>query len=94
MPFYDITQHIQLVLRYTYLRSDDNNGLRLGRYENEIVNGRGDEYNEIYSGLNVFFYGHKLKWQTGLQYSNMKDSAGDGGDYEGWGLTTGLRVSW
>ena len=94
MPFYDITQHFQLVLRYTYLKSDDNNGVRLGRYENEIVKGRGDEYNEIYSGLNVFFYGHKLKWQTGLQYSNMKDSAGDGGEYEGWGLTTGLRVYW
>ena len=94
MPFYDITQHIQLVLRYTYLKSDDNNGLRMGRYENEIVKSRGDEYNEIYSGLNVFFYGHKLKWQTGLQYSTMKDSAGDGGEYEGWGLSTGLRVSW
>jgi len=94
MPFYDITQHIQLVLRYTYLKSDDNNGVRLGRYENEIVKGRGDEYNEIYGGLNVFFYGHKLKWQTGLQYSTMKDAADDGGDYKGWGLTTGLRVSW
>ena len=94
MPSYDITPHIQLVFRYTYLKSVDNNGVRLGRYENEIVKGRGDEYNEIYGGLNVFFYGHKLKWQTGLQYSTMKDAADDGGEYEGWGLTTGLRVSW
>lgn len=94
MPSYDITPHIQLVFRYTYLKSVDNNGVRLGRYENEIVKGRGDDYNEIYGGLNVFFYGHKLKWQTGLQYSTMKDTANDGGEYEGWGLTTGLRVSW
>jgi phosphate-selective porin OprO/OprP len=94
MPSYDITPHIQLVFRYTYLKSVDNNGVRLGRYENEIVKGRGDDYNEIYGGLNVFFYGHKLKWQTGLQYSTMKDAADDGGEYEGWGLTTGLRVSW
>jgi phosphate-selective porin OprO/OprP len=94
MPAYDITLHIQLVLRYTYLKSVDNNGVRLGRYENEIVEGRGDDYNEIYGGLNVFFYGHKLKWQTGLHHSTMKDEADDGGEYDGWGLTTGLRVSW
>jgi len=94
MPSYDISSHIQLVFRYTYLKSIDSNGVRLGRYESEIVNSRGDKYNEIYSGLNLFFYGHKLKWQTGLQYSSMKDAADDGGEYEGWGLTTGLRVSW
>ena len=94
MPFYGVSPHIQLVLRYTYLKSDDNNGVRLGRYEKEIVPGRGDEYNEIYGGLNVFFYGHKLKWQTGLQYSTMKDAADDSGAYSGWGLTTGLRISW
>ena len=94
MPFYGITPHIQLVFRYTYIKSVDDNGVRLGRYENEIVNGSGDKYNEIYGGLNVFFYGHNLKWQTGLQYSTMKDAANDGGEYAGWGLTTGLRISW
>jgi phosphate-selective porin OprO/OprP len=94
MPFYDITPRTQLVLRYTWLKSADNNGVRLGRYEREIVEGRGDEYNEIYGGLNVFFYGHKLKWQTGLQYTNMNDAADDGGAYKGWGFTTGLRLSW
>jgi phosphate-selective porin OprO/OprP len=94
MPFYDITSHFQLVLRYTWVKSADANSVRLGRYEREIVEGRGDQYNEIYGGLNVFFYGHKLKWQTGLQYSDMNDEADDGGAYEGWGLTTGLRLSW
>lgn len=94
MPLYGITPHLQLVLRYTYLKSADDNGVRLGRYENQIVSGRGDKYNEIHGGVNVFFYGHKLKWQTGLQYSTMKDAANDGGKYQGWGLTTGLRISW
>ena len=94
MPSYDIAPHIQLVFRYTYLKSTANNGVRLGRYEKEIVKGRGDEYNEIYGGLNVFFFGHKLKWQTGLQYSTLQDAAADGGEYAGWGFTTGLRVSW
>ncbi len=94
MPFYDLSPHFQLVLRYTYLRSADRNGVRLGRYGNEIVEGRGDRYSEIYGGLNVFINGHRLKWQTGLQYDDMRDEAGDGGKYAGWGLTTGLRLSW
>jgi phosphate-selective porin OprO/OprP len=84
----------QGVLRYTGINSDGPNGIRLARYENHIVTGKGDEYNEIYLGLNKYFYGHKLKWQTGIQYANMKDSADDGGKYNGWGITTGLRVSW
>lgn len=94
MSFYDITPRSQLVLRYTRLKSADDNGVLLGRYEREVVVERGDAYSEIYGGLNVFFYGHKLKWQTGLQYTDMNDEADDGGAYEGWGLTTVLRLSW
>lgn len=94
MPFYDISPHFQLVIRYTYLKSADDKGVRLGRYEKEIVEGRGDEYNEFYGGLNIYMYGHKLKWQTGLQYCDMNDRAQEGGAYGGWGLTTGLRLSW
>jgi len=84
----------QGVLRYTYIKSDGDNGIRLARYENAIVSGRGDEYNEIYAGLNYYIYGHKLKLQTGVQYTSMDDSAADGGEYDGWGVTAGLRVSW
>ena len=94
MPFYNVSELIQPVLRYTYLHSEGDNGLRLGRYNKDIVSGRGDEYQEIYFGLNLFFYGHKLKWQTGVQYSDMDDSADDGGAMSGWGLATGLRIYW
>jgi phosphate-selective porin OprO/OprP len=94
MPFYDVSEVVQLLGRYTYLSSDDDNGLSLNRYEDEIGQGEGDEYHEIYAGLNVFFYGHKLKWQTGLQYTRMDDEADDGGEYDGWGITTGLRIYW
>ena len=94
LPFYNFTEHIQAVLRYTYLSSKDDNGLRLGRYENEIVEGRGNKYNEIYGGLNIFFYGQKFKWQTGLQFTTMVDDANDGGKYKGWGFSTGLRLYW
>jgi phosphate-selective porin OprO/OprP len=91
LPFYNFTEHIQAVLRYTYLSSKDDNGLRLGRYENEIVEGRGNKYNEIYG---IFFYGQKFKWQTGLQFTTMVDDANDGGKYKGWGFSTGLRLYW
>jgi phosphate-selective porin OprO/OprP len=94
MPFYSFTETTQLVLRYTHLDSDGDNGLRLNRYENRIVGDRGDEYDEYFAGINLFFYGHKFKWQTGLQYTTMDDAADDGGEYDGWGLTTGLRFSW
>jgi phosphate-selective porin OprO and OprP len=94
MLFYAFSEHQQAVLRYTYLNSSNNNGLRLGRYEREIVRGRGDRYNELYLGYNIFIFGQKLKWQTGLQYTKMDDDANDGGEYQGWGLTTGLRMYW
>jgi phosphate-selective porin OprO/OprP len=94
MPFYAFSVHQQVVLRYTYLNSSDNNGLKLGRYEREIVSGKGNRYDEFYLGYNVFIYGQKLKWQTGLQYTKMEDDADDGGEYQGWGLTTGLRMYW
>jgi len=94
MPFYDFNPYIQVVMRYTYLNSADDNGLRLPRYEGKITDGRGNEYSEIYTGLNVFFYGHKFKWQTGLEYASMRDGADDEGEYAGWGVNTGLRLYW
>lgn len=94
MPSYKFCETWQVVVRYTGISSDDPNGIRFARYENKITSGRGDEYNEIYLGLNKYFYGHKLKIQTGIQYASMHDSANDGGKYEGWGITTGLRTSW
>ena len=75
-------------------KSDDDNGVRFARYEREIAGGRGDEYSEVYVGLNYYWYGHKLKLQTGLQYANMDDRAADGGAYSGWAWTTGFRISW
>jgi phosphate-selective porin OprO/OprP len=94
MPFYNITPKLQAVGRYTFLDSEDANGVRLATYESRIVPGRGDQYNEIYGGANYFFYGHKLKLQTGLQYADMDDRANDGGAYSGWSWTTGLRIGW
>jgi phosphate-selective porin OprO/OprP len=93
MPFYNITEKVQAVLRYTYLNGDDN-AIRLARYENRVVSGKGDEYNEFYAGLNWYLYGHKLKFQTGVQYAMMEDGRNDGGEYDGWQVVSGIRISW
>ena len=45
-------------------------------------------------GANYYFYGHKLKLQTGVQFADMNDRANDGGEYSGVSWTTGLRVGW
>ncbi|MBI2819743.1 MAG: hypothetical protein HYX73_07170 [Acidobacteria bacterium] len=94
MPFANATDKLQFVGRYTFIKSDDPNGVRLATYENHVVSGRGDRYNELYLGANYYFYGHKLKLQSGLQFGDMNDSANDGGAYSGISWTTGLRVSW
>jgi phosphate-selective porin OprO and OprP len=94
MPFINVTNKLQAVGRYTFIDSADPNGVRLGTYENRIVSGRGDEYNELFLGANYFLYGHKLKVQTGVQWADMNDRAEDGGEYSGVAWTTGLRVGW
>ena len=94
LPFVNVTSKFQLAGRYTFLESDDSNGVRLATYESRLVSGRGDRYNELYFGANYYFYGHKLKLQSGIQFADMTDRANDGGAYSGVSWTTGLRVGW
>ena len=94
MPFYNLTDRVQAVFRFTFLDSDGNNGLRLARYEDRVVTGHGDRYRESYVGLNYYFYGHKLKLQTGLQFADMHDAANDGGAFSGTSWTSALRLGW
>ena len=44
MPYYNITDKLQAVTRYSYMKSDGTNGIRLAGYEARVVPGRGDEY--------------------------------------------------
>lgn len=94
LPWYSLTEKLQLVGRYTYVKSDELNGVRIGRYENAVTSGRGDRYHELYGGLNYLIYGNKLKLQTGVTYADMRDRGNDGGAYQGWSWTSALRVSW
>lgn len=94
MPFVNVTSAFQVVGRYTFIDSDASNGIRLASYESRVVPGRGDEYNELYIGANYYFYGHRLKLQSGVQFADMNDRANKGGEYSGVAWTTGLRVGW
>ncbi|OFV98330.1 MAG: hypothetical protein A3F68_04265 [Acidobacteria bacterium RIFCSPLOWO2_12_FULL_54_10] len=94
MPYVNATDKLQFVGRYTMLDSNKPNGVRLATYESRVVPGRGDRYDEMYLGANYYFYGHKLKLQSGVQFAGMDDSRSDGGAYSGVSWTTGLRVGW
>jgi phosphate-selective porin OprO and OprP len=94
MPTYDLSEEWQLVASYNYVTSDDLNGVRLDRYENRIVSDRADEAHEFYFGVNRYLCGHKLKWQAGVEYTTAEDAANDGGAYDGWGVSSGIRISW
>ncbi|MCB1090045.1 MAG: hypothetical protein KDL87_00835 [Verrucomicrobiae bacterium] len=94
MPFYDLSDRLQIVTRYTWLESADPNGLRLNLYEFLSDRQRGDRLQEGYIGLNCFLHGHRLKWQNGLKYTHLADQARDGGAYDGWSYESGFRISW
>ncbi len=94
MPFFNATDKLQFVTRYTLVESDGHNGVSLPTYENRVVSGRGDEYSEGYLGVNYYFYGHRLKLQSGVAFARMQDRANDGGGYSGTSWVTGLRIGW
>jgi len=94
MPFVNVTEKLQFVGRYTFIDSEDPHGVELANYENRVISGRGDRYNELYLGANYFFYGHNIKLQSGAQLADMDDRTDQGGNYSEVSWTTGLRVSW
>ena len=94
MPYFNATDKLQFVARYTLVSSEDINGISLNTYENRVVRGLGDRYNEGYLGVNYYFYAHRLKLQSGVQLADMRDRANDGGAFSGTAWTTGLRIGW
>lgn len=94
MPFYNLTEKLQVAGRCTSVDSGDANGVLLNRYEDRVVAGAGDAYHGFYLGLNYYLRGHKLKLQSGVLHARMRDRAGDRGACEGWSWTTRLRLPW
>jgi phosphate-selective porin OprO/OprP len=84
---------LQLAVRYQYASSTEDNGLSLQRrYEQKVTQGNGDRYQALYTGLNYYLYGHKLKLMAGGEYAQMKDAADDGGKYNGWTWFGAIRL--
>lgn len=96
MPTFSITKKLELVARYTFLDSNGPGGIKAQRrYENvvpDITGARGDQYQAIYAGLNYYIYGHKLKFQTGVEYSLLDDSTGKS-NFHAWSYQGGFRFS-
>lgn len=94
MPFYNLTEKLQLVASYNYVTGDLPNGVRLDRYESFLDSKRVDDVSEFFAGVNYYLCGHKLKWQNGVEYTTASDASGKGAQYDGWGYTSAFRMSW
>lgn len=73
MPYYNITDDLEFVFRYTYSNADDADGLNVqSRYERR-AGGRlqGDEYHAFYLGLNYYICGDRLKLMGGVEFSDL-----------------------
>ncbi|MEO1244319.1 MAG: porin [Pseudomonadota bacterium] len=81
LPHYMLTDRLQIVGRYTWSGSDEDNGIRLlNRYERRAVpdgDEFGDRHQAVYLGLNYYFYGHKLKLMSGVEYTDFDSLSGD-----------------
>ncbi len=93
MPYLNLNEQWQVVARATFLESDGADGIRLARYENRLSTERGDGYEDFYVGLNRYFKSHRLKWQSGISHVRLHDSLGGAG-FDGWGCSSGIRISW
>ena len=94
MPYFNVTDKLQVVGRYTFVDSDGDNGVSIPTYESRVARGAGDEWSSGYVGVNYYFYAHRLKLQSGVEFARMQDRANDGGAYSGTSWVTGLRIGW
>ena len=94
MPSYKLTDSIELVARYQYLSSNDDNGVSLQkRYERtapDLPTSKGNNYQALYAGVNYYIYKDKLKLMGGLEYSHMDLASNN--SYDQVTLFAGLRL--
>jgi phosphate-selective porin OprO/OprP len=95
-----VEDKLQLVGRYHFADTDDNDGLMLRpRYEQQapaLPNIRGDEYHSFYAGLNYYLYGNRIKLMTGLEFASMKDHSSidiAAENYRGFTWLSGINMS-
>tara|TARA_R110002096_G_scaffold100173_11_gene222041 strand:- start:2813 stop:3949 length:1137 start_codon:yes stop_codon:yes gene_type:complete len=90
MPYYDLSDRLEAVFRYTFSSADDADGLNVqSRYERAAAGSlEGDEYHALYLGLNYYICGDKLKLMNGIEWSSLEGQ--DDNDY--WSYMTGIRM--
>lgn len=92
MPYYEITDKLEGVLRYTYSTGDGDDSIRLQkRYERpaSTLGEYGDNYHAIYGGLNYYICGDKLKLMTGVEWATLDRP---GGSFDSWTYLAGVRL--
>jgi phosphate-selective porin OprO and OprP len=95
MPSYDITDKLQVEVRYTYMHGSDPNSITdLNRQTSTLGKFTGDRYNEGYLGLNYFIYGKKLRLMAGIQYNDLSGGTGAKAGESGWTSLVGIRMYW
>lgn len=98
LPSYDLVpKKLQVLARFSHATGDGPDSVvAQPRYERAAPDlsggGRGDSYTAIYGGLQYFIHGDKLKLMAGAEYASL-DGGGNGGDYDGLTVLTGVRIS-
>ena len=96
MPFYNLNNQLQLVLQYAGVTcTDDQSIVKLPRYAKYNVDKeRAETVHNLLLGFNWYLYGHKLKWQNAIEYNHGSNMSHGGEDYDGYGITSAIRLSW
>ncbi|MDF7824719.1 porin [Pontiellaceae bacterium B12227] len=96
MPYYDISDTLQLVLQYAGVTSLDSEvDVSMSRYAyRNVGKEKVETAHNLLLGFNWYLYGHKLKWQNAVEYNHGKNLDDSGNDYNGYGLTSAVRISW
>ncbi|MBK1830277.1 hypothetical protein JIN77_06050 [Verrucomicrobiaceae bacterium R5-34] len=81
---YLIEDKLEFVARYSYMGSDEEEGVRTNsRYfradvlDHDVDGGRGDSHHSIYAGLNWYLCGHNSKIMVGAEYETLDAPEGD-----------------
>ena len=101
MPMYWLAQDkLKLVGRYLHQKADQPEGLKLNsRYAPladirdssiDLNNGRGDEHQGLYLGLNYYLCDENLKLISGIQHDELKSQGTT--QFRGWTMGTSLRL--
>ena len=101
MPSYwMIEDKMELVARYQYQGSEEDQGIRLNsRYVRRaddrdglgLANGgRGDKHHSLYLGVNYLLCGHNAKVMAGIEYDDISSAGTD--VYDGWSYFLGFRT--